>query len=83
MSCKVVLIGATPSGSKVLQQLIGNKSIELQLVVTYPIEHSIVRNTNIIPTPLNVPIYRESDVNRLTKTVEAVKPNFILVVGWS
>lgn len=83
MSCKVVLIGATPSGSKVLQQLIGNKSIELQLVVTYPIEHSIVRNTNIIPTPLNVPIYRETDVNRLTKTIEAVKPDFILVVGWS
>ena len=83
MPCQVILIGATPSGSRVLKDLGRNKDVEVQLVVTYPSEHKITRNTNIISTPLDVPIYRETDANRLTKIIDKLNPDFILVVGWS
>jgi methionyl-tRNA formyltransferase len=82
MPCRVVFIGATPSGEKVLRYFLERSDVDVVLVNSYPIDSKISRNINIAHS-VDTFVYRCTDVNSLATKIASQNPDFIFVSSWS
>jgi methionyl-tRNA formyltransferase len=80
MVIKIVFIGGLSNGKMVYDYLANNKYVDLQLVLTYPDNSGKPRHINF---PDGENIVKTFTANDYEKQINAIKPDIIVVAGWS
>jgi methionyl-tRNA formyltransferase len=77
----VVIIAGLTNGKVLFDYLKNNKYVNLQLVITYPIDSNKPRHEVLEDN--HIKIIRDTSANKHLEKIQELNPDLILVAGWS